>query len=306
MTRRAALLFAGLGLAWGIPYLLIKIALVDFTPTALVLVRTALAALMLLPIAIARAELGPVLARWRPVLIFSLVEIAIPWYFLNSAISVLPSSTTGLLIAAVPFAALAIAFLTGRAERMGALGWLGLAAGVSGVAALVGLDVGGSDLGAVAEVGFVAICYALGPVILTRYLGDLPSRGVFAVALSIAAVVYLPITLVSGGLPTAAPSGRVVVAVLLLASLCTAAAFLMLFALVQELGPVRATTFTYLNPAVAMLAGAIVLAEPITLVKVAGLALVLLGCYLVTRGVRSKGSAGPTAVDHSEGATRRV
>lgn len=295
MTRRAAVLFIGLGIAWGIPYLLIKIALTELSPVTLVLVRTALAALLLLPIALLRREIAPVLARWRPVLVFAAVEVAIPWLFLNRAEQVLPSSTTGLLIASVPLAGLALAFLTGRAERLGRRGWFGLALGIGGVAALVGLDVGGSDVVAVLEVCVVVIGYAIGPVILSRYLSDLPARGVIAVALTATALVYLPLTLATGGLPSAWPSGQVVLAVVILAVVCTAAAFLMLFGLVAELGPVRATTITYVNPAVAMIAGAIVLHEPITAVKVVGLVLVLAGCYLVTRGQRPGPEAGPVA-----------
>ncbi len=283
MTRRALLLFVGLGIAWGIPYLLIKIALTEVGPVALVLIRTTLAAVLLLPIALARGEVRAVLAHWRPVLAFTAVEVAIPWLFLNRAEQVLPSSTTGLLIASVPLVGLAIAALTGRAERMGVRGWAGLALGIAGVGALVGLDVGGSDLVAVLEVGVVVLGYAIGPVILQRHLSHLPSRAVIAVAMAATALVYLPLTILTGEMPTAVLSGRVVLAIALLALVCTAAAFLMLFALVGELGPVRATTITYVNPAVAVVAGAIVLHEPITAVKVVGLVLVLLGCYLVTR-----------------------
>lgn len=283
MTRRALAMFIGLGIAWGIPYLLIKIALTELSPPALVLLRTALAALLLLPLALVRREVAPVLARWRPVVAFTAVEVAIPWLFLNRAEQVLPSSTTALLIASVPLAGVGIAFLTGRAERLGLIGWAGLVVGMSGVAALVGLDVGGSDLTAVLEVGVVVLGYAIGPVILSRYLSDLPSRGVIAVAMTLTATVYLPVVLTTGGLDGGPPSGSVIVAVVLLAVVCTASAFLLLFGLVAELGPVRATTITYVNPAVAVLAGALVLGEPITAVKVVGLGLVLLGCFLVTR-----------------------
>ena len=97
----------------------------------------------------------------------------------------LPSSTTGLLIAAVPLVGVALAFLGGRAEQLGATAWAGLALGIAGVAALVGLDVGGSDLGAVAELGITVLGYAIGPAILARYLGALPGVGVMAIALSL-------------------------------------------------------------------------------------------------------------------------
>jgi drug/metabolite transporter (DMT)-like permease len=96
--------------------------------------------------------------------------------------------------------------------------------------------------------------------------------------------VYVPVVLVSDGMPGPLPSGDVTASVLTLAVLCTAAAFMLLFALVNEVGPVRATTITYLNPAVAVVAGAVVLDEPVTVWTVVGFVLVVTGSYLVNRG----------------------
>lgn len=286
VPRRAALLFLALGVAWGIPYLLIKVAVDELSPAELVLARTGMAALVLMPIAIARNAVRPLLPYWHWMLVFAGIEIAIPWVLLNSAETRLPSSTTGLLIAAVPLAGLGIAFATGRAERLPPVAWLGLALGVIGVGALVGLDVGGSDLGAVAEVGVVVLGYAAGPAILSRALAGLPGIGIMATALMITALAYVPIVLVADGVPGQLPSGNVVASVVTLALVCTAAAFMLLFALVGEVGPVRATTITYLNPAVAVVAGALVLDEPVTVWTVVGFVLVVTGSFLVNRGGR--------------------
>ena len=286
MTRRAAVLFLALGVAWGIPYLLIKVAVDEISPAQLVLARTGLAALILMPIALARGAVRSLLPRWHWLLLFAAVEVAIPWVLLGSAETRLPSSTTGLLIAAVPLAGLAIAFATGRAERLTPTAWTGLALGIVGVTALVGLDVGGSDLGAVGEVGVVVIGYAAGPAILSRALDGLPGIGIMASALTITALVYVPVVLIDDGVPGALPSGKVIWSVVTLAAVCTAAAFMLLFALVTEVGPVRATTITYLNPAVAVVAGALVLDEPVTVWTVIGFALVVTGSYLVNRGGR--------------------
>jgi drug/metabolite transporter (DMT)-like permease len=286
VSRRALLLFLALGVAWGIPYLLIKVAVDEVSPAQLVLARTGLAALILLPIAIAKGALRPLVPHWRWMLVFVVVEIAVPWVLLGSAETRLPSSTTGLLIAAVPLAGLAIAFATGRAERLAPQAWVGLGLGIVGVAALVGLDVGGSDLGAVAEVGVVVVGYAAGPAILSRPLSGLPGIGIMASALTLTALAYVPIVLLTDGPPGALPSGRVVWSIVALAVVCTAAAFMLLFALVQEVCPVRATTITYVNPAVAVVAGALVLDEPVTVWTVLGFALVVSGSFLVNRGGR--------------------
>src|SRR3954466_4477419 len=92
MTRRGLVLFAAMCVIWGIPYLLIRVAVRDLTPATLVLVRTGIAALLLLPIAFARGEVRPVLARWGPLVVFAAIEIAIPWLLLSSAERRLSSS----------------------------------------------------------------------------------------------------------------------------------------------------------------------------------------------------------------------
>jgi drug/metabolite transporter (DMT)-like permease len=294
MTRRAWLLFVGLGVAWGIPYLLIKVAVRELTPAELVLGRTALATGLLLPIALARRVIVPVLRHWRPLLAYTAFEIAIPWVSLGNAEERLPSSITGLLIAAVPIVGVVLAFATGRAERLGATAWAGLGVGILGVSALVGLDVGASDLTALVELAITVVGYAIGPAILSRYLGSLPGVGVVVSSLALTSLLYVPIVLIGDGLPSGLPSAEVIWSVVLLATICTAAAFLMLFALVGEIGPVRATTITYVNPAVAVVAGALVLGETVTVWTVVGFVLVVAGSYLVNR--RSRAERQPASV----------
>src|ERR1700709_928200 len=105
MSRRAALLFVGLSIAWGIPYLLIKVAVEELSPLPLVFVRTALGALLLLPLALAKGWVRPVLRRWPQLLVFTAAEITVPWLLLSRAEQHLTSSLTGLLVAAVPLVA---------------------------------------------------------------------------------------------------------------------------------------------------------------------------------------------------------
>lgn len=296
MTRRGLILFATLGVIWGIPYLFIKIAVTELSPEMLVLARSALAAALLLPIAARRGAIRPVLRRWKPLLAFSVVEIVLPWYFLGAAEKTLPSSTTGLLLATIPLVAIAIAFLMGRRDRLTALNGLGIIIGMLGVSAIVGLDLGGSDLGSVAMLGIVVIGYAMGPAILARWMHDLPGLGVIAVALAISAVIYLPVVAITGGWPTAVPSTTVIVSVVVLAVVCSAIAFLVMFALVAEIGPIRMTAITYVNPAVAVIAGALVLSEPVTVWTVVGFVLILIGCAFVTQPDR-RASHGDEAAE---------
>lgn len=274
------MLFALLGVAWGIPYLLIKIAVRELDPAMLVFTRMGLAAVVLLPVAAVRGDLPPVLRRWRPLAAFTVAEMIVPQFLLGSAEERLPSSTTGLLIAAVPLAGVGVAFLLGRPERLTARNWLGIASGMAGVAALVGFAVSGSDTGAFGEVLLVVVGYALGPAILARWMADLPGTGVMALGLTITTAVYAPVVTATHSWPAAWPSASVIVSMVLLAVVCSAGGFTIMGALVGEVGPVRATTVTYVNPAVALIAGAVVLGEPVTGWSVLGFALILAGCFL--------------------------
>jgi drug/metabolite transporter (DMT)-like permease len=280
MTRRAWLLFAALGVIWGLPYLLIKVSVRDFSPPFLVLVRTGAAALLIVPIALARGQIAPVLRRWRPLVAYTVVELAVPWVLLASAEQHLSSSLSGLLIAAVPIVGAVLARTTGARERLGRSRLVGLALGLGGVAALVGLDVNGSDTLSVLEIGVVVIGYALGPWIFAHHLSDLPDLGIVASSLALCALIYVPAVLVA---PQRWPNGREIAAVATLVVVCTALAFLIFFALIAQTGPARATVITYINPAVAVILGVAFLGEKFTVGTGVGFALILAGSYLSTR-----------------------
>jgi drug/metabolite transporter (DMT)-like permease len=215
------------------------------------------------------------------VIVFAGIEIALPWLMLSTAEQRLSSSLAGLLITGVPLVAVAIAATTGARERFGPQSWLGLMLGVVGAAAIVGVDVAGASVVPLAEIAVVVVCYAVGPVILLRWLGDLPTLGVIAVSLAATALAYVPVALFVA--PSEVPSAEVVASVLGLAIVCTAVAFLLFFALIREIGPVRSTVITYVNPAVAAVLGVAILGESFTAGMAVGFVLVLAGCLLATR-----------------------
>jgi drug/metabolite transporter (DMT)-like permease len=289
------LLFLAMGVIWGIPYLFIRIAVMHLTPVSLVFLRTSVAVVLLVPIAAARGQLLPALRRWRPLLAFTAFEIALPWLLLGHAEQRLSSSLTGLLLAAVPLVAALLGWLT-RTDRLDWRRVLGLLVGIAGVAALVGLDVGRGDILALLEVLAVAVCYAGGPFIQSRYLGDLPGLGVIAACLVLTAICYsVPAAF---QVPRHWPPADAIVAVVVLGVVCTAIAFLLFFQLIDAVGPTRATVITYLNPAVAVALGVAFLGEPFTVGIVVGFVLVLLGSTMATR--RSRTLAAP-AVTVDEG-----
>jgi len=296
MTQRGLLLFALMSVIWGIPYLFIRVAVAEIPPAALVLARTALAAAILLPFALVRVDLRPVLARWRWVVAFAAVEIAIPWVMLGSAEQHLSSSLTGLLIAGVPLVGTVFALATGGGDRLGRTGLVGLLIGLVGVAAIVGGDYATSDPTALLQIVVVVIGYAVGPAILARRLGGLPTVGVMAVSLALCAVVYVPIAALQW--PQVVPSTNVIAAIVILAVVCTAAAFLVFAALIDEVGPVRATVITYVNPAVAAVLGVLVLHEVFTPSMGIGFVLVILGSTLATRRPQAVAAhGGPTPLE---------
>jgi drug/metabolite transporter (DMT)-like permease len=281
VSRRGWLLFGAMGVIWGIPYLLIKVAVGELSPASLVFLRTTTGTVLLLPIAIRRGAIREALAHWRWVVVYTVVEVAIPWLLLSDGETHISSSLAGLLIAAVPFVGALLALVLGADERLDARRLSGLLIGFVGVGALVGFDVSGGNLGAVGEIAVVTVCYALGPMVISRRLRGLPAVGVIATSLALTAVAYAPAGILQ--LPNHAPSVKVMLAMAALGLVCTAVGFILFFALIAEVGPVRATVITYVNPAVALVLGVLILGEPFTAATAVGFALILAGSYLATR-----------------------
>jgi len=266
---------------WGIPYLFIKIAVSELTPATLVFLRCVIGASLLLPLAVARKDLAPLRRHWKWIVGYTFVEVAAPWFLVSAAERRISSSLTGLLIAAVPSIGAALAVVAGGHDRLDSRRVAGLALGFLGIAALVGFDVRADDLGALGQVGLVALGYAIGPMIIERKLRDLPSLGVVAASLGLTALAYAPFGLAQ--LPSTVPSVSVLVAVAVLGVICTAIGFVVFFSLIAEVGAPRATVITYVNPAVALALGVAWLGEPFTLGIAVGFMLIVLGSVLATR-----------------------
>lgn len=279
MSRRGWLLFVALCIVWGIPYMFTRIAVREIAPPALVFLRTLPAALLLIPFALHRRELRPLLAHWRWILVYTAAELALPWLLLSHAQQRISSSLAGLLVASVPLIAAVLYRKAGEADVYDWRRRTGLIMGFAGVAALVGIDVGSSDPLAIVEMAGVALCFATGPYIVSRRLADVPILGVIAASLLLNALIYSPAIALW---PPASLSRETIVAVLVLSLVCTALAFLLFFNLVREVGPSRTTIVTYVNPLVAVLLGVVVLSEPFTLGIAVGMPLVLLGSALAT------------------------
>lgn len=280
MSRRGWVLFALISVVWGIPYMLIKVAVEGVSSPVLVFARTAIGAVLLLPLVLRGGQLWLVRRYWRPALVFAFLEILAPWLLLSDAERRLSSSTTGLLIAAAPILGVALARLTG-AERLSRVRWAGLALGMVGVAVLVGPGLGGGDTWAMTEVVLTAVCYGLAPLVADHYLQDVPTLPLTAACLTFAALAYTPAAMWTW--PSAMPSGKVLAAIAGLGVVCTALAFVVYLELIKEVGPSRSLVFIYVNPAVAVVAGVLFLNEPLTALIIVSFVLILAGSALATR-----------------------
>jgi len=286
VSRKGWILFAVMCVVWGIPYLLIKVAVGGVAVPVVVFARTALGAVILLPVAVRSGQLGTLRRHWPWLLAFTGLEVVGPWGLLSQAERQLPSSLAGLLVAAVPSIGVVVAKLTGGSERLGRWRWAGLAIGLAGVALLAGPDLGRGSGWPIGEMLLVAVGYASAPIIVARKLAGVPSMVLTASCLTLAAVVYAPAAILSW--PHRVPGGSVLAALAALGVVCTACAFIAFFELIREVGTSRAMVFTYINPVVAVAAGVALLGEPLTATMVASFAAIIVGCVLATRSERAE------------------
>jgi drug/metabolite transporter (DMT)-like permease len=284
VSARAWALFAAVSVIWGMPYLFIKIAVDEISPSLVAWSRLTLAALVLLPLAWKLGALRGLADRWRILTAFAAVEMAIPWPLLGYGEVHVSSSFAAILVATVPLFVALLATRFDHSERPTATRFIGMLIGLGGVVALVGIDVGSQRdelLGALAIL-LVAFLYAVGPMIVKRRLSDVDPLGPVAASVAIAALLVTPFAFAD--LPDSTPSADTFASIAVLGLLCSALAFLLFFRLIAEVGPGRATVITYINPVVALALGVAILDESVTTGVVVGLLLILAGSWLSTDG----------------------
>lgn len=287
MTWRAWATFAALCAIWGVPYFLIKLALPELSPVCIAWGRITLAAVVLVPIAWRRGVLQRAFKHRIAIATFAVAELVVPFSLIAMGEQWISSSLAGILIATVPLSVVVIAPLFGVRERIGALRMIGLAIGFCGVVSIVGLDTGhGPMLWAGVACMMVSVAgYAIGPLVVERYLSDVDELGAVAASLVVASIVLLPLAVLSA--PTQVPSALSLTAVAVLGIVCTAIGLYLYFYLINVAGAARASVVAYINPAVAAVIGVLVLHEPFGLSAGVGLAMILFGSWLATG--KSKG-----------------
>jgi drug/metabolite transporter (DMT)-like permease len=284
MSARAWWLFAAVSLLWGIPYLFIKLAVEDLSPVWVAFGRIVVAFAVLLPYAWHKGALRGLGRHWKPLLIYSVVEICLPWPLIGFGEQRVSSGLAAILIAAVPLIVALMALRVDHEERAEGARLVGLIVGFTGVVVLLGLDVAGRPgelLGALAIL-LAAVGYAAGPMIIKHRFGGIDALGVVTASMGISAIVLAPAAALSA--PAALPSGDALLSVVVLGLACSALGFLLFFALIHEVGPGRATVITFVNPVVAVALGIVLLGEGLGPSAVAGLLLILAGSWLSTGG----------------------
>lgn len=285
MTKSGWSKFALLGFLWGIPYLFLKVAVEEMSPSSIVFLRVLIGAIVLLPIALKRKTFFIARRYWPLLLLYTVTELIGPWYLITNAEQKITSGLTGLLVATVPIWAAILASIFGDHTVWHKSRLFGLIVGFIGVVAVVGIESlsGRQDIISIGMVLLAAMGYAYAINMVNRKIPEVPGLALNTWAMIITSFVYLPFAIISW--PKEIPSIQTISSVLGLGILCTAVAFILFFKVVAEVGPPRASLVTYLNTAVAVVLGVILLGEPLTLGIALGLPLVLIGSYFASRKV---------------------
>jgi len=283
MSRRNWFLFFFVGFIWGIPYLLIKVAVEDLSPPVIVFARVAIGAAILIPIAVKHGSLMPAIKAWKYVIPYAIGEMIGPWFLITAAEQKMTSGLTGLLVATVPIWTTILASLHGDKTVWHHKRLLGILIGFIGIILVVGIESfsGRQSIVAIAMVLIASIGYSWAVTMITAKVPHIEPISINGVAMVFTAIVYLPFVFLNA--PGHMPSAKVLGSVLVLGLFPTAMAFILFFQLIKDIGTARGSLVTYLNTAFAVVLGVIILREPFTLGIALGLPLVLIGSYFASR-----------------------
>jgi len=284
MSRRALFHFAVSGLFWGIPYLLMKVAVRDIEPAVIVCGRVLIGAAILIPIAMHQKVLMDAIRGWRYVLPYAFFEMMIPWILITNAEKQISSGLAGLLIATVPIWSTIFASMTGDKTVWHSKRLVGMLVGFVGLIGLVGYEsiIGSSDPLSIAMMLVAAISYSYAVNMISQKLPDVSGIAINGLAMVLTSIAYAPLMILQFP-EVSAVSTESAASLLALGVFSTALAFISYFIVLKEIGPARASIGTYVNTAVAVVLGVIILSEPLTIGIIIGLPLVMIGSFLASR-----------------------
>jgi drug/metabolite transporter (DMT)-like permease len=272
-----------LAATWGASYMFIKVGLRDFGVGTIVCGRTALAALVLIPVALHQGALHRLRGRGRAVLACALLQVAVPFVLITVGEHWIPSALAGILVASAPIFTALLTIRFEPADRLSRAGLVGVGIGMLGVALLFGVDLSTNAqalLGGVMVLG-AGFCYAAGSMVLKRTMSDVPAAATASATMATSAILTLPLVALD---PPTSAGADAIGAVLALGVLGTGLAFLIFYGLINQLGAARSSIVAYLAPAFSVGYGVALLGESITAGTIAGLALILAGSWLGAHG----------------------
>lgn len=293
MNRRAGIGLVVLAVLWGAVYPLIDIALRGLSPSIVVLGRSLLACVLLVPLAIRRNALSDLWRRPRAIVETVLVQSTIPLLLLTYGQRFVPAGIAGILLGAQPLFVAMLAFRYAPRERpRGWRGAAGIAIGFVGLVLLFGVDLRG---GAPAVLGgalvlVAALCYAAGAIMIQRRHAAAPPLGVAASAMLVTSTAMIAPAALT--LPDRLPGTGVLTAMVFLGLVCTGLPLVLFYTLIVRTGPARAALAFYLSPAFAVAFGTVFLREELTLTAVVGSGAIVVGCLLAAGYGAGGGAAG--------------
>jgi len=292
MSRKSLVYFLLVGFLWGIPYLLMKVAVEEIPPSAIVAGRTLIGAAILIPVALYRKTFKGAVLGFKFVAFYALLEMIGPWILISTAQKKIDSGLAGLLISTVPIFAAIITSLRGDHTVWQFKRMFGIVVGFIGLIAVVGIESfsGNSHPASIAMMILAAMGYSYAIIMVTTNLPLVDGIAINGLAMAITSIFWAPLAIAQWPSQVTLKPALSLIA---LGVLCTALAFLVFFKLLVEIGPARGSLVTYLNTSVAVVLGVIVLNEPITIGLIIGLPLVLIGSYLASKKTQSDIVAKP-------------
>lgn len=260
-----------------------KIAIDAFSPSVIVFGRVIIGAGLLIPIALKQGLVRDIIKGWKYVIPYAFAEMVGPWYLISSAEKNISSGLAGLLVATVPIWATVFASINGDKTVWHSTRLFGLMFGFAGLIALVGIEsiTGSSSITSISMVLVAAMLYAYAVNMISKKMPGVSGVALNGVAMAIAAIFFAPFAYAQW--PTGAIPQDAIWSIIGLGVLCTAVAFVVFFKVMDDIGPARASLVTYINTAVAVVLGVMILSEPLTLGIMVGLPMVLVGSYFASR-----------------------
>jgi drug/metabolite transporter (DMT)-like permease len=260
-----------------------KIAIDTFSPSVIVFGRVIIGAGLLIPIALKQGLVRDIIKGWKYVIPYAFAEMVGPWYLISSAEKNISSGLAGLLVATVPIWATVFASINGDKTVWHSTRLFGLMFGFAGLIALVGIEsiTGSSSITSISMVLVAAMLYAYAVNMISKKMPGVSGVALNGVAMAIAAIFFAPFAYAQW--PTGAIPQDAIWSIIGLGVLCTAVAFVVFFKVMDDIGPARASLVTYINTAVAVVLGVMILSEPLTLGIMVGLPMVLVGSYFASR-----------------------